>query len=296
MPEPRHARRAIGHAVLAALLYALSIPLSKLLLGRVSGSLMAALLYLGAGLGMVLKRRLSPAGGTAQPPRRKDLPYVAAMIALDIAAPLLLMLGLKSTLPQTASLLNNFEIVATSLIALLFFRERISPGLWLAIGLVTAASLLLALTPGEGLHFSAGSLLILLAATCWGLENNCTRMLSHLDSERVVVWKGLGSGAGALLIALLLGDLAANALGLLAALVLGFVSFGLSISLYVRAQRHLGAAKTSAFYSLAPFLGVALSAVLFREAPPPLFWYGLALMALATWLLVRDTLRPALQA
>lgn len=295
--KPRGAARAILLAVLAALLYALSIPAGKLLLRQMSAGLLAAMLYLGAGLGMAVKRALrAPGKARPEPMGRADLPYAAAMVALDIAAPLFLLLGLKSTLPQTASLLNNFEIVATSLIALLFFGERISRRLRLAIGLVTLASLLLSLDPGQGLRLSAGSLLILLAASCWGLENNCTRMLSHRDSEQIVVVKGLGSGLGALLVALLIGDLSGSPLPILLSLLLGFVSFGLSISFYVQAQHKLGAARTSAFYSLSPFLGVALAGILFSEAPPALFYPALLLMALATWLLVCDSLQQEKQA
>ena len=157
-------------AFLAAALYALNAPLSKLLLQDVSPAMMAAFLYLGAGIGM-LAIGLIRSCVRRQPFRlhftRKDAPYVAGMTALDVAAPILLMLGLTMTSSASASLLNNFEIVATTLIAMLLFREKISKRLWLAIGLITLSGVLLSLDEGGSLHFSSGSLLILLACVCW---------------------------------------------------------------------------------------------------------------------------------
>ena len=188
-------RRSIGYAIAAAALYAMSAPLSKQLLASVSATMMAALLYLGAGLGMCAVRLGQRALNTPrreQSLARADLPYVAGMVALDIAAPIFLMLGLSRTTAANASLLNNFEIVATSIIALFVFGEAISRRLWAAIGLITLASILLSVEGTESLSFSAGSLLVLLACVCWGFENNCTRRLSEKDPLEIVTVKGLG--------------------------------------------------------------------------------------------------------
>ncbi len=278
-------------ALLAAALYALNAPLSKLLLAEVPPSMMAAFLYLGAGLGMLgMSFVRKAAGRPSQEERltRRDLPYTLGMIVLDIAAPILLMWGVRLSNPENASLLNNFEIVATSLIALLIFREKISRQLWAAIGLIVVASILLTVEGGAGLQLSAGSVLVLLASSCWGLENNCTRMLSGSDPQQIVIVKGLGSGAGALSVALLSGE-SFPAPGLIpAALLLGFVAYGLSIFFYVYAQRYLGAAKTSAYYAIAPFIGVLLSLVIFRELPHWSFFGALAIMIVATVLVTRD--------
>lgn len=168
-------RVSIVWALLAAALYAISSPVSKVLLGDVSPTMMAALLYLGAGLGMLLLgviRRQAGLGASEQRLTRKDLPYTVGMIALDIAAPICLMAGLATTTSANASLLNNFEIVATSLIALLVFREAISRRLWIAIGLITLSSLILSFEDASSLSFSSGSLLVLAACVCWGFENN----------------------------------------------------------------------------------------------------------------------------
>lgn len=280
-------RISIVWALLAAALYAISSPVSKVLLGDVSPTMMAALLYLGAGLGMLLLgviRRQAGLGASEQRLTRKDLPYTVGMIALDIAAPICLMAGLATTTSANASLLNNFEIVATSLIALLVFREAISRRLWIAIGLITLSSLILSFEDASSLSFSSGSLLVLAACVCWGFENNCTRMMSQSDPLEIVVLKGFGSGLGSLAIAFAVGEPLPALPYVLGSLLLGFLAYGLSIFFYVYAQRQLGAAKTSAYYAIAPFIGAGLSLVLFREWPEPSFWVALAIMAAGAYL------------
>ena len=278
-------------AILAAALYALNAPVSKLLLQHVAPSMMAALLYLGAGLGMGAMagvRVLSGKPSAEQHLTRRDWPYVLGMIVLDILAPIFLMIGISRTTAANASLLNNFEIVATSLIALLIFKEKISRRLWGAIGLIVLASALLTAEDAATLQFSMGSVFVLLASCCWGLENNCTRMLSQSDPQEIVIVKGLGSGLGALMAALLAGEAFPALRYVPAALLLGFVAYGLSIYCYVYAQRHLGAARTSAYYAIAPFIGVLLSLVIFRAWPGWLFFAALAVMIAATILVTRD--------
>lgn len=282
---------AILSAILAAALYALNAPMSKLLLANVPPSMMAALLYLGAGLGMLLMGAVRKATGkpsAEQHLTRKDWPYTLGMIVLDILAPIFLMIGISRTTAANASLLNNFEIVATSLIALVVFKEKVSRRLWAAIGLIVLSSALLTAEDASSLQFSMGSVFVLLASCCWGLENNCTRMLSGSDPQEIVIVKGLGSGAGALMVALLSGE-SFPAWGYVPlALLLGFVAYGLSIYFYVYAQRYLGAARTSACYAVAPFIGVLLSLVIFRELPGMMFFAALAVMIAATVLVTKD--------
>ncbi|MBR2782906.1 MAG: DMT family transporter [Firmicutes bacterium] len=285
---------AAGLAILAALLYSLLAPVSKLLQTGVAPTAEAGLLYLGAGLGMSLIYLLQQRQGK---PRsrpgldRGDLKYAAAMVLLDILAPILLLWGLKLSTPESVSLLNNFEIVATALIAALLFRERIGRGLGLAIAVITLSCLLLSLDSREALTFSPGSLLVLLACVCWGFENNCTSSLSDKDTRQIVIVKGLGSGAGALLISRLLGEALPQPGQAAAVLVLGFLAVGLSVYCYVLAQSRIGAARTSSFYAVAPFLGVLWSLLLFRELPGSRFWIALLLMAAGVWLDLRDTRR-----
>lgn len=269
-------------AILAAVLYALSSPFSKLLLEKISPTMMAAFLYLGAGAGMFLVG-LTQKKTKEQPLTRKELPYTIGMVVLDIAAPIFLMIGLTMTTAANAALLNNFEIVATSIIALVIFKEVISKRLWLAIGLVTLSSLILSFQDMSSFSFSAGSLLVLAACICWGLENNCTRMLSVKNPLQIVVIKGFGSGFGSLAIALFLGEKVADVWYMIGALLLGFVAYGLSIFCYIYAQRDLGAAKTSTYYAVAPFIGTALSLLIFREMPSVTFMIALVIMMVGTY-------------
>lgn len=277
-------------AILAAVLYAINIPLSKVLLTQVAPTMMAAFLYLGAGGGLFLYGTLSGEKEKGAPLTKAELPYTLGMIVLDIIAPILLMLGLESTHSANASLLNNFEIVATSLIAFFLFKEALSKRLTLAIVLVTVASVALSFEGAGSFRFNIGSLLVLAAACCWGLENNCTRMLSNKSSIQITTIKGIFSGAGSLIVAMLIGETFPDLTWIPVVLALGFVSYGLSINFYIKAQKDLGAAKTSAYYAIAPFLGVAFGMLMLGERLAVQFYVGLGIMIAATVLMVRDTI------
>ena len=275
-------------AILAAALYAINIPLSKILLQQVSPTMMAAFLYLGAGIGLFIYQLFTPKKENNEPLTKEDLPYTIGMIVLDIAAPILLMLGLQQTNSANASLLNNFEIVATSLIAFFIFKEAISKKLGLAIVLVTIASIALSFEGKGSFDFNIGSLFVLGAASCWGLENNCTRMLSSKSSVQITTIKGIFSGLGSLIVALIVGERFPNLTWILAVFVLGFISYGLSINFYIKAQKDLGAAKTSAYYAIAPFLGAGFGMLLLHERPSMQFYIGLVIMIAATVLMIED--------
>ena len=210
-PDMKH---GIFLAVLAAGLYALSSPFSKLLLPFMPSTLMAGFLYLGDGLGM----------------------------------------------------------------------EAISARLWLGILFVTASCALLSFEDISSLQFNLGSLFVLLACILWGVENNCTRKLSSKDSLEIVMVKGIFSGLGSVMIGLVCGERVHHLWAIPLVLLLGFVAYGLSIYYYVYAQRLLGAARTSAYYAVAPFIGAFLSLIIFREVPGVLFLAALALMAVGAWL------------
>lgn len=281
---------AIFLAVLAAALYAISTPVSKVMLQIVPPTMVAAFLYLGAGIGvglMMIVRHESKRPSTEVRLQRRDLPYTVAMVTLDIAAPILMMYGLKTCSAANTSLLNNFEIVATAIIALLFFHEAVGRRLWIAICFVTAASILLSLDDGsldDALTFSRGSLLVLGATICWGLENNCTRQIADRDPMEIVTVKGFGSGLGALAIAFAIGEELPDWQHLTAILLLGYVAYGLSIYCYTYAQRTIGAAKTSTYYALAPFIGALLSILLLGEPVTLLFIVASATMAVGCWI------------
>lgn len=278
-------------AVLAAALYAVNSPFSKLLLEYMPSTLMAGFLYIGAGVGMgviALIRKVRKTDAAEEKITKADLPYTIAMIVLDIAAPIFLLLGLSFTTAANASLLNNFEIVATALIALAVFGEKISTRLWVGILFVTASCALLSFEDITSLDFSLGSLFILLASVCWGVENNCTRKLSSKDPLQIVLLKGIFSGLGSVCIGLCIGERITVMWSIFAVLAVGFVAYGLSIFFYVYAQRLLGAARTSAYYAVAPFIGTLLSLVIFRDVPPITYFIALVLMLIGAWLCAED--------
>lgn len=274
-------------ALIAAALYAINSPLSKLLLDYLPPTLMAGFLYIGAGvcmLALALLRKVRKTERAETKLTKRELPYTVAMILLDIAAPVCLLLGLKSTTAANASLLNNFEIVATAVIALVVFKEKINFRLWLGILFITLSCMVLSFEDLSSLQFSYGSLLILLACVCWGFENNCTKKISSKDPLEIVLLKGIFSGLGSLLIGFIIGERITVLWSVFAVIGVGFVAYGLSIFFYVHAQRILGAARTSAYYAVSPFIGTLLSLVIFREIPHYTYFIALALMIIGAWL------------
>ena len=278
-------------AILAAALYAVNSPFSKILLDYMPSTLMAGFLYVGAGLGMgviAIIRKRKNSVTVEENITKAELPHTIAMIVLDIAAPIFLLIGLDNTTAANASLLNNFEIVATAIIALMIFKEKISKRLWAGIFFVVLSCALLSFEDISSLKFSAGSLFVLLAAVCWGFENNCTRKLSSKDPLQIVLLKGIFSGLGSIIIGLCIGESLTSLWSVFAVLGVGFVAYGLSIFFYVYAQRILGAARTSAYYAVAPFIGTLLSLVIFREIPKVTYFVSLAAMAVGAWLCSKD--------
>ena len=283
--------KAVLFAFLAAVFYAVNVPVSKILLRNIGPTTMAALLYLGAGIGIGILSLINKKDRkNSERLSKKDLPFFIGMILLDIAAPIFLMLGISHGSSANASLLGNFEIAATTVIALFIFKEAVSKRLWAAIALITLSSALLSFEGTDSWRFSAGSLFVLLATICWGFENNCTRNISSKSTYEIVELKGIFSGLGSLVIAAVKGEPIPDPEYIVFALLLGFVAYGLSIFLYVRAQNILGAAKTSAYYASAPFVGAFLSFMFFREQLSPLYLAALIVMIAGTVLVVRDTL------
>jgi drug/metabolite transporter (DMT)-like permease len=281
----------IAMAILAASLYALNAPLSKIVLDYLPSTLTAGFLYLGAGVGMFLVGSIKSVmvkESKEEKLSKEDFPYTLAMIVLDVLAPILLLLGLSMTTPENTSLLNNFEIVATAVIALCFFKEKIGKRLWLGIIFITVSCGILSFENILSLKFSVGSLFVVLASVCWGVENNCTRKLSSKDPLQIVVVKGICSGLTSIIIGLCIGQRITEIWAVFVTLGVGFVAYGLSIFFYVYAQRILGASRTSAYYAIAPFIGVLLSLVIFKVLPSYTFFIALALMAMGAWLCSKD--------
>lgn len=280
-------------ALLAAGLFGASAPLAKLLLGEVAPVLLAALLYLGCGLGILLVKlvgRLKGAPSDAEARiSRGDWKWLAASVfAGGVTAPILLLVSLQTTPASTAALLLNFEGAATTLIAALVFREAINRYAVWAIACVTAASILLSWDASGQWGFSLGALGIIGACVLWGVDNNVTRNISAKDPLMIVLVKGLGAGSFSLVLALVLGNALPSATITLGALVLGSLSYGLSIVLFIRAMRGLGAARTSALFGTAPLVGVALSFLIYQETLTPFFVVALLLMVAAAFLLLNE--------
>lgn len=272
------------HAALAsALLFGVATPAAKLLLGEASPWLLAGLLYLGSGIGLFLWRRVRrlPAGKV---PRNERLWLAGAVACGGIAAPVLLLFGLAAMPASGASLLLNAEGVFTALIAWFAFRENFDRRIALGLLAIVAGAALLA-WPGDAQFGSAWpALTVLGACLAWGLDNNLTRRVSLSDASYVAMVKGLAAGATNTVLAVAAGASWPVAQATAAALALGFVSYGLSLMLFVVALRHLGTARTGAYFSTAPFAGAALSIVVLGESPGWQFACAALLMALGVWL------------
>ncbi len=283
----------MAQALAAAALFGASAPLAKLLLGEVDPVLLAALLYLGCGIGVGLTKLLQGLSGAADKSEaqisRSDWKWLAGSVfAGGVAAPIILLVSLRSTAASTASLLLNFEGVATTVIAVLIFRESVSKYAVWAIVAVTIASILLSWDASGQWGFSLGALGIIAACVFWGIDNNVTRNISAKDPLTIVLIKGLGAGSFSFVLALILGDQLPLLTSLFGALLLGGISYGLSIVLFIRAMRGLGAARTSALFGTAPLAGVALSLLIFRESLTPFFVLALLLMVAAAIVLLNE--------
>lgn len=279
--------------LLAAALFGASAPIGKLLLGQIEPIFLAGLLYLGCGIGVLLFKLLQNARSSDTKREahliRSDYRWLfGAVVSGGVLAPIVLLFSLRQTPASTASLLLNFETVATTLIAVLVFREALSTRSMWAVVTVTAGSILLSWDTTGAWGLSLGALGVLGACVLWGLENNLTRNISAKDPLTIVLVKGITAGAFSCTLALALGNPVPPALTILGAMVLGSLSYGLSIVLYIRAMRNLGAARTSAVFGTAPLAGVILSFVLFQETPNTLFIAALCLMALAMAMLLTE--------
>jgi drug/metabolite transporter (DMT)-like permease len=282
-------------AIAAAALFGISAPLSKFLLGEIAPIPMAALLYLGSGIGLILWRyRLKSEKhyycySNEAKIVNSDLPWLlGAILAGGIAAPIVLMFSLKNTPASTASLLLNFEGAATTIIAGVVYKENIGKQIWGAIFFITIAGVLLSWNTTGQWGFSLGALGVLAACILWGIDNNFTRNISAKDPLSIVTIKGLSSGVFSLVLALTIGQPFPKLSYAVMAMFLGCFSYGFSIVLFIRALRELGSARTSALFALAPFLGVMISIFLFREIQGVQFAVSLPVMIFGTVLLLKE--------
>lgn len=283
--------RGIGYALLAALLFGASTPFAKALVGQVSPLMLAGLLYAGSGLGLSLWRLLRPLAAEAAeaPLGRSDWPWLfGAILAGGVVAPALLMFGLQATSAADASLLLNLEGVLTASIAWIVFRENVDRRILFGMMAIVFGGVLLTWEPGAGTGLSLGSLLIAGACLGWAIDNNLTRVVSGGDAVQIAALKGLASGGVNISLALWMGSAFPSIEIIGAAAAIGVVGYGISLVLFVFALRHLGTARTGAYFSITPFVGATLALVWLREAPDPMFWIAAALMAIGVWLHVSE--------
>lgn len=277
--------RGVLYALGAAALFGASTPFAKLLLGEVSPLVLAATLYLGSGLGLAGWIALRPRQGTTTQFARGDWPWIAAAIlAGGVAGPVLLMHGLALSDAASASLLLNLEAVLTAVIAWTVFRENVDRRVFAGMAAIVAGGVVLSAGAAPRTEGLLGAALVAAACLAWAIDNNLTRRVSGGDAATLACLKGLAAGTVNLALAIAVGAPLPAAAGWIGAGLLGFLGYGVSVTLFIVALRHLGTARTGAYFSVAPFFGVALALALLGERPDSAFWVAAALMALGVWL------------
>ena len=275
-------------ALASAALFGASTPFAKVLLGTTDPWMLAGLLYLGSGIGLLavrLVRRGAAPGREEMALRGQDWPWFgAAVVAGGVIGPLLLMLGLALTPAATASLLLTLEGAFTALVAWVVFREHFHWRVGIGMAAISAGALSLAWTGSVSLEGLAGPLLIAGAGLAWAIDNNLTRKVSLGDPVQIAMLKGLVAGIANLLLALAAGGALPDPISLALAGVVGFAGYGVSLVLFVTALRHIGAARTGAYFATAPFVGAALAIVVLGEPATPQMLAAGALMGLGVWL------------
>lgn len=283
-------RRAVVLVLLSAALFGISTPAAKALLGSMDPAVLAGLLYCGAGIGITILRRIARAfsasdGAQETPLTLPDYPWLAGAIAAGgIAGPLLLMFGLARTDAAAASLLLTLEGVATALLAWFVFRENVNLRVALGMTCLATGAVVLSWSGAPTVSGLLGPAAIAAACAAWGLDNNLTRKVSLADPLQIVELKGLVAGPLNLALGLWAGASLPPPGPVALAGLIGFLGYGVSLALFVVALRHLGTARTGAYFSTAPFLG-AIAALLFLREPltAQLATAG-ALMSLGVWL------------
>lgn len=288
-PERSPPTRGVVYALAAAALFGGGTPFAKLLVGRVDPILLAGLLYLGSGCGLSAWRRLKTRGNrhrsSEAPLRRSDIPWLAGAVAFGgVVGPVLLMAGLTATPGSTASLLLNLEGVLTALLAWFVFKENFDRRIALGMAAITGGGVVLSWDgrPEAGLPW--GAFAVAGACLAWAIDNNLTRKVSAGDPVQIAAIKGLVAGTVNVGIAFALGTEMPGGWTLLACGAVGLAGYGVSLTLFVLALRNLGTARTGAYFSVAPFVGAAISITLLGDRPTASFFAAAALMGVGVWL------------
>ena len=280
-------------ALAAAALFGASTPAAKVLIGQIDPQMLAGLLYLGSGLGLSLVAAVFNArtpNNRGAKLNRSDWSWLtAAILTGGIVAPLLLMMGLRTTAAGSASLLLNTEAVFTAVLAWLVFKENFDRRIFFGMVSIVAGSIMLAWQPAADFSVSPDSLFVIGACFCWALDNNFTRNISDADPVQIAAIKGLVAGFVNVVIALCLGNNIPNAMPVIEAAAVGFLGYGVSLVLFIKALRHLGSARTGAYVSTAPFAGSILSLLFLHEAITVTCVIAAGLMAFGVWLHLTET-------
>jgi drug/metabolite transporter (DMT)-like permease len=282
-------RRGVPFAIASAVLFGLSTPFARQLLPRIDPWLLAGLLYLGSGTGLALYRGFVSLSrrttGTEASLSWSESPWLlAAIICGGVLGPALLMIGLRSTPASTASLLLNLEGVFTALIAWFVFGENFDARIAWGMALISAGSAILSWPGGSVTVGMGGTIAIAIACLAWAADNNFTRKVSMSDPLQIAMLKGLVAGTVNTAIGLGTGSSLPHPSQWFAAGLVGFLGYGVSLTLFVHSLRHLGAARTGAYFSLAPFIGALVSLILFREHFDSRLPFSAALMGIGLWL------------
>ncbi len=285
-------KNGVFQAFIAAFLFSASAPLSKLLLNGISPIMLAGLIYFGSGIALLtikgVKILLNKQQLNNDFNRREILYLIGSVLIGGVIAPIILMISLKNSPAATASLLLNFECVSTTFLAFLFFREKIGKRIWISVFLITVASILLTIDLKDNWGFSLGSVGIIFASILWGLDNNFTRNISEKDPLTIVGIKGLGAGIISIVISRIYNNPIPVMNNILLAMLLGLFCYGLSIVSFVLALRRLGSSRTSIIFGTAPFIGVIVSFLIFKEIPNIYFFISLPLMIYGTYLMLTE--------
>lgn len=278
--------RSAAPALAAAVLFGISTPLAKTLLGSIAPLMLAGLLYLGSGAGLAILRVMRDRRWARPGLGRAEWPWLSGAVLFGgVLGPVALMMGLSTTDGSTASLLLNLEAVLTALIAWAVFKENAGSRVVLGMVSIVAGGVVLSWpTGGEGPSGWVGPLAIAVACLCWAIDNNLTRKVSASDALFIAGAKGLIAGLVNCSLALALGVAVPEGATLFSAMLVGFLGYGLSLVLFVVALRDLGTARTGAYFSTAPFIGAIAALALLGESTSPTFWVACALMAFGVWL------------
>jgi drug/metabolite transporter (DMT)-like permease len=287
-------RRPLIYAIVSAILFGLSSPLAKLLLGDISPIALAGLLYLGSFLGLSLYSLITYKKATTQRDQtanlqKRDWPWLlGATLTGGIIAPISLMYGLNLISGFSASLLLNLEGFCTAIIAIVVFKENAGKNLWLALLCMTFAGVLLSWDTSQSKFNIWGPLLVLLATFCWGIDNNLTRQISEKNPVQITAIKGLLAGAVSLSLALILRVEIPFDISIVYALLLGSLSYGISLVFFIQALKGLGASRTGTFFSMGPFVGALVSLFIFQNWNEWIILPAFLFMAVGIWFIFHE--------